>query len=100
MCHQIFHESNYSFKKIKYLFEDFNHTPYIFLICSIIVFIKSKLGSIIKDEKIKAYSKIEAIKTIFAIVDKAVTDRQQQEQLTELKEQLAALEGGKIVDIN
>ena len=27
-------------------------------------------------------------------------DRQQQEQLTELKEQLAALEGGKIVDIN
>tara|TARA_B100000900_G_C20479158_1_gene674709 strand:- start:54 stop:497 length:444 start_codon:yes stop_codon:yes gene_type:complete len=58
------------------------------------------LVGIIKDEKIKAYSKIEAIKTLFAIVDKGVTDRQQQEQLTELKEQLAALEGGKIVDIN
>ena len=43
---------------------------------------------------------IEAIKTLFTIVDKGVTDRQQQEQLTELKEQLAALEGGKIVDIN
>ena len=57
------------------------------------------LVGIIKDEKIKAYSKIEAIKTLFAIVDKGVTDRQQQEQLTELKEQLAALEGGKIVDV-
>ena len=35
------------------------------------------LVGIIKDEKIKAYSKIEAIKTLFAIVDKGVTDRQQ-----------------------
>jgi len=58
------------------------------------------LVGIIKDEKIKAYSKIEAVKALFSIIDKGVIDRQQQEQLTELKEQLAALEGGKIVDIN
>ena len=58
------------------------------------------LVGIIKDEKIKAYCKIEAVKALFSIIDKGVIDRQQQEQLTELKEQLAALEGGKIVDIN
>jgi len=58
------------------------------------------LVGIIKDEKIKAYSKIEAVKALFSIIDKGVIDRQQQEQLTELKEQLAALEGRKIVDIN
>ena len=58
------------------------------------------LVGIIKDEKIKAYSKIEAVKALFSIIDKGVIDRQQQEQLTELKEQLAALEGGKIIDIN
>ena len=57
------------------------------------------LVGIIKDQKLKAYSKIEAIKTLFAIVDKGVTDRQQQEQLDDLKQQLASLEGGKIVDI-
>ena len=48
------------------------------------------LVGIIKDEKIKAYSKIEAVKALFSIIDKGVIDRQQQEQLTELKEQLAA----------
>ena len=57
------------------------------------------LVGIIKDKKLKAYSKIEAIKTLFSIVDKGVTDRQQQEQLDDLKQQLASLEGGKIVDI-
>ena len=57
------------------------------------------LVGIIKDQKYKAYSKIEAIKTLFSIVDKGVTDRQQQEQLDDLKQQLASLEGGKIVDI-
>ena len=59
------------------------------------------LVSIIKDQKIKAYSKIEAVKTLFQIIDKGVIDRQQQEQLTELKEQLNALEGNsKVIEVN
>ena len=59
------------------------------------------LVGIIKDEKIKAYSKIEAVKALFSIIDKGVIDRQQQEQLTELKEQLNALEGNsKVIEVN
>ena len=59
------------------------------------------LVGIIKDEKIKAYSKIEAVKALFSIIDKGVIDRQQQEQLTELKEQLNSLEGNsKVIEVN
>ena len=59
------------------------------------------LVGIIKDEKIKAYSKIEAVKALFSIIDKGVIDRQQQEQLTALKEQLNALEGNsKVIEVN
>ena len=59
------------------------------------------LTSIIHDQKVKAYSKIEAVKALFSIIDKGVIDRQQQEQLTELKEQLNALEGNsKVIEVN
>ena len=63
--------------------------------------VEKVLVGIINDENIKAYNKIEAIKTLFAVVDKGVIDRQQQEQLTELKEQLNALEGNsKVIEVN
>ncbi len=59
------------------------------------------LTSIIHDQKVKAYSKIEAVKALFSIIDKGVIDRQQQEELTELKEQLNALEGSsKVIEVN
>ena len=59
------------------------------------------LVSIIKDQKIKAYSKIEAVKTLFQIIDKGVIDRQQAEQLNELKEMVNALEGNnKVIEVN
>ena len=59
------------------------------------------LVSIIKDQKIKAYSKIEAVKTLFQIIDKGVIDRQQAEQLNELKEIVNALEGNnKVIEVN
>ena len=55
----------------------------------------------IKDQKIKAYSKIEAVKTLFQIIDKGVIDRQQAEQLNELKEMVNALEGNnKVIEVN
>ena len=62
--------------------------------------VEKVLVGIINDENIKAYNKIEAIKTLFAVVDKGVIDRQQQEQLTELKEKLAVFEDGRIIYIN
>ena len=59
------------------------------------------LVSIIKDQKIKAYSKIEAVKTLFQIIDKGVIGRQQAEQLNELKEMVNALEGNnKVIEVN
>ena len=59
------------------------------------------LVGIIKDEKIKAYSKIEAVKALFSIIDKGVIDRQQAEQLNELKEMVNALEGNnKVIEVN
>ena len=61
----------------------------------------AQLVSIIKDQKIKAYSKIEAVKTLFQIIDKGVIDRQQAEQLNELKEMVNALEGNnKVIEVN
>ena len=59
------------------------------------------LTSIINDQKVKAYSKIEAVKTLFSIIDKGVIDRQQQEELIELKEMVNALEGGsKVIEVS
>ncbi len=59
------------------------------------------LTSIIHDQKVKAYSKIEAVKALFSIIDKGVIDRQQQQELTELKEMVNALEGGsKVIEVN
>ena len=41
------------------------------------------------------------IKTLFQIIDKGVIDRQQAEQLNELKEMVNALEGNnKVIEVN
>ena len=59
------------------------------------------ITSIIHDEKVKAYSKIEAVKALFSIIQTGVIDRQNMVELTALKEQLNALEGNsKIIEVN
>ena len=57
------------------------------------------LIDIIRDGRCKPYSKIEAVKTLFAIVEKGKTEREVADALKSLKEQLIALEGGPVYDV-
>ena len=57
------------------------------------------LIGIIKDPKIKAYSKIEAIDKFYRIIDKGFVDRNQEEKMEELREKLNAIEGSRIFDV-
>ena len=54
---------------------------------------------IIRDGRCKPCSKIEAVKTLFAIVEKGKTEREVADALKSLKEQLTALEGGLVYDV-
>ena len=58
------------------------------------------LIDIIRDGRCKPYSKIEAVKTLFAIVEKGKTEREVADALKSLKEQLTALEGGPVFDVD
>ena len=59
------------------------------------------LIDIIRDGRCKPYSKIEAIKTLLAIVEKGKTEREVADALKSLKDQLTALEGGtpNVIDV-
>ena len=57
------------------------------------------LIDIIRDGRCKPYSKIEAVKTLFAIVEKGKTEREVADALKSLKDQLTALEGGPVYDV-
>ena len=57
------------------------------------------LIDIIRDGRCKPYSKIEAVKTLFAIVEKGKTEREVADAFKSLKDQLTALEGGPVYDV-
>jgi hypothetical protein len=59
-----------------------------------------RLVEIINDRRCKPYSVIDAIKTLFDIVEKGKTEREVAQSLNCLKEQLAALEGGPVYEIH
>ena len=42
---------------------------------------------------------LEKLESLFKIIDRCVTDRENAEHIKEIKESLNALEGGKVVDV-
>ena len=42
---------------------------------------------------------MQAVKSLFRIIDRGITDRENAEHIKEIKESLSALEGGRVVDI-
>ena len=53
----------------------------------------------INDENNRGYVVVQAVESLFRIIDRGITDRENAEQLKEIKESLNALEGEKVVDI-
>ncbi|WP_413678094.1 hypothetical protein [Prochlorococcus sp. MIT 0916] len=41
----------------------------------------------------------QAVESLFRIIDRGITDRENAEHIKEIKESLCALEGGRVVDI-
>ena len=51
------------------------------------------------DEKVKAYSRIQAISECFKILRENVLEQEQRKQLKEIRETLQSIEDGKSVDV-
>ena len=58
-----------------------------------------KLIDVINDENNRGYVVVQAVESLFRIIDRGITDRENAEQLKEIKESLSALEGGRVLDI-
>ena len=57
-----------------------------------------RLIDVINDENNRGYVVVQAVESLFRIIDRGITDRENAEQLKEIKESLNALEGGRVVD--
>ena len=53
----------------------------------------------INDESNRGYVVVQAVESLFRIIDRGITDRENAEHIKEIKESLNALEGGRVVDI-
>ena len=58
-----------------------------------------RLIDVINDENNRGYVVVQAVESLFRIIDRGITDRENAEQLREIKESLNALEGGRVLDI-
>ena len=58
-----------------------------------------RLIDVINDENNRGYVVVQAVESLFRIIDRGITDRENAEQLKEIKEYLNALEGGRVFDI-
>ena len=58
-----------------------------------------RLIDVINDENNRGYVVVQAVESLFRIIDRGITDRENAEQLKEIKESLYALEEGRIFDI-
>ena len=57
--------------------------------------VAQRLIDVINDENNRGYVVVQQ----FRIIDRGITDRENAEQLREIKESLNALEGGRVLDI-
>ena len=58
-----------------------------------------RLIDVINDEKNRGYVVVQAVESLFRIIDRGITDRENAEKLKEIKESLNALEGGRVLDV-
>ena len=57
-----------------------------------------RLIDVINDENNRGYVVVKAVESLFRIIDRGITDRENAEHIKEIKESLNALEGGRVVD--
>ena len=53
----------------------------------------------INNENNRGYVVVQAVESLFRIIDRGITDRENAEHIKEIKESLNALEGGNVLDI-
>ena len=58
-----------------------------------------RLIDVINDESNRGYVVVQAVESLFRIIDRGITDRENAEQLKDIKEILNVLEGGRVVDV-
>ena len=58
-----------------------------------------RLIDVINDKNNRGYVVVQAVESLFRIIDRGITDRENAEHIKEIKESLNALEGGKVVDV-
>ena len=58
-----------------------------------------RLIDVINQENNRGYVVIQAVESLFRIIDRGITDRENAEHIKEIKESLNALEGGKVFDV-
>ena len=58
-----------------------------------------RLIDVINDENNRGYVAVQAVESLFRIIDRGITDRENAEQLKDIRESINALEGGRILDV-
>ena len=58
-----------------------------------------RLVDVINDESNRGYVVVQAVESLFRIIDRGITDRENAEHIKDIKETLNALEGGRVVDV-
>ena len=58
-----------------------------------------RLIDVINDESNRGYVVVQAVESLFRIIDRGITDRENAEHIKDIKETLNALEGGRVVDV-
>ena len=58
-----------------------------------------RLIDIINDESNRGYVVVKAVESLFRIIDRGITERENSEHIKQIKESLNALEGGRVLDI-
>ena len=58
-----------------------------------------RLIDVINDKNNRVYVVVQAVESLFRIIDRGITDRENAEQLKDIKETLNAIEGGRILDV-
>ncbi len=54
---------------------------------------------VIDDENNRSYVVVQAVESLFRIIDRGITDRDNAKHIKQIKESLNALEGGRVVDV-
>ena len=57
-----------------------------------------RLIDVINDKNNRGNVVVQAVESLFRIIDRGITDRENAEHIKEIKESLNALEGGRVVD--